>query len=84
MPDIKNHDLDCDECREFQKETKMERAYRKALNVDLRNILDEKLQITIQTIQRVDRIEKIITWLIIAHVAELFGLIVLILKIYQR
>ena len=83
MPDIKDHDLNCDECREFTNDANFQKAYQAYIDNNLRKTLKEEWQTTVTTITRVDRIEKILYWLItsqILQIAVLGAILIFIIK----
>lgn len=81
---LKEHEISCNECQEFQEESRLEKAFRKVLNCDVRKILQEEWQNTNETVKRVDRVEKILLWLIIVHALEIGALLFVIFNLYQK
>jgi hypothetical protein len=81
---VTQHQIYCDECKDFNKEAIMLKAYRQAYNNDFRNLLKEEWQITSSTIKRIDRIEIILSWLIGIQIIEIGSILILIIKIFTK
>lgn len=75
----REHIVTCTDCRKFYKE--MIAEDRDDLKEDFRTIVKEEWQNSVNTIERVTRIEKLQSWIIVGQFAQGLGTIYLIYKI---
>jgi len=81
IPD-KEHIMTCTECRLFYKE--MITEDRDALKEDFRAIIKEEWQCSIRTVERVNRLERVQSWLIVSGSIAWLAIIYLLFKTYHR
>ena len=79
MSEDKQYIMTCQECRLFTSE--MLKEDREAIKEDFRKIVKEEWQISGNTIERVDRLENIQSWLIVVCLAQTLAIIYLFTKI---
>lgn len=79
---IKAHELTCDECRELSKDEKLDKALNHVIEHRFRNMIKEEWQTSVEITQKIDKMYKIIFWMILAHVFQMLflgGILILIL-----
>lgn len=76
---IIEHSFSCDECREITRE--MINADRAAFVNDFRQVIKEEWQCSVNTVERVDRLENIQSWLIVVCLAQTLAIIYLFTRI---
>ena len=72
------HIITCKDCRVFHRE--MIEEDRKQTKEDFRQVVKEEWECTIQTISRVDRLEKQFRWLLFSVITEGLGILYLLFK----
>jgi hypothetical protein len=76
---IIEHSFSCDECREITRE--MINADRAAFVENFRTVIKEEWQCSINTIDRVSRLENIQSWLIVVCLAQTLAIVYLFTRI---
>lgn len=80
MSQVKDHEISCEECKEFMIDEQMDKSLQSFLENKFRAILKEEWQTKIEFDKRIVRLEKKIIWLIAANIIELGALLSLIIN----